>query len=96
MSMLDQSSGRAAASPCREIRAPMVWPRFRLPPTHLLKQVLSECPGEETTPRPSAAGVVQEGEVFSRDRPVTPGSLHENAEHRAKWKSPIASLTPRP
>ncbi|KAL0278492.1 UNVERIFIED_CONTAM: hypothetical protein PYX00_000308 [Menopon gallinae] len=58
---------------------------LRLPRTRIGKQVLSEFRGGGgTTPWPSAAKMVQDVKALAEIRLVTPGSLQEIAEHRAK------------
>ncbi|KAL0281633.1 UNVERIFIED_CONTAM: hypothetical protein PYX00_002560 [Menopon gallinae] len=60
----------------------------RLPPTRLLKTSPIGVPGEKTTPRPSAAGVVQEGEGFSREPTGNPGQSERNRRGSGRVEVP--------
>ncbi|KAL0271979.1 UNVERIFIED_CONTAM: hypothetical protein PYX00_005127 [Menopon gallinae] len=54
------------------------------------------CPGERERPRGHPLkGWLKRVKAVVENGPVTPGSLQEITEDRARWKSLVSSMTPR-
>ncbi|KAL0266236.1 UNVERIFIED_CONTAM: hypothetical protein PYX00_008839 [Menopon gallinae] len=74
------------------MHAPIVWLRFEAAQNTFVKTSSIRMSGGKRPRGRPRQGWLRKMKALAENRLVIPGSLQEIAEHRAKWKSFVASL----